>query len=67
MTKTDVFSEFDSVRSKAGIDAWKGKFVKRNYAFEDKTVPKGEQDWFKVKYPFAGRFFFTTADCAHSR
>jgi DNA polymerase alpha subunit A len=54
VTKTDVFQDFDSYRRKAGIEEWRSKFVKRKYAFEDKTVEKGESEWLKVVYGFDG-------------
>lgn len=50
--KTDVYTEFDSVRSKHGIDEWKCKFVQRKYAFEDHDIERGESEWMKVTYPF---------------
>ncbi|RSH90080.1 DNA-directed DNA polymerase alpha catalytic subunit pol1 [Saitozyma podzolica] len=56
VTKTDVFQDFDSYRRKAGIEEWRSKFVKRKYAFEDKTVEKGESEWLKVVYGFDGGF-----------
>ncbi|EED77339.1 predicted protein, partial [Postia placenta Mad-698-R] len=31
---------------------WRGKLVKRKYAFGEKDVPKGESQWFKVVYGF---------------
>ncbi|PCH44462.1 hypothetical protein WOLCODRAFT_105176 [Wolfiporia cocos MD-104 SS10] len=49
---TDVYSDFDRIRKNAGIKSWKGKFVKRKYAFGEKDVPKGEAQWFKVVYGF---------------
>ncbi|CCM02599.1 uncharacterized protein FIBRA_04702 [Fibroporia radiculosa] len=49
---SDVFSDFDRIRKHAGIKSWKGKFVKRRYAFGEKDVPKGESQWFKVVYGF---------------
>lgn len=52
VTKTDVFEEFDKVRRQAGIEEWATKFVDRNYAFEDPTVPKGTSEWMKVEYGF---------------
>ncbi|WVR04263.1 hypothetical protein IAU60_001263 [Kwoniella sp. DSM 27419] len=53
VSKTDVFSEFDNVRRKAGVEEWAAKFVQRKYAFEDKGVEKGESEWMKVAYKFS--------------
>ena len=50
----DVYKDFDAVRKKAGIKSFKGKFVKRKYAFGEPGVPVGESDWLKVVYPFSG-------------
>ena len=52
MTKSDVHSDFDWIRQKAGIEEWAAKFVTRKYAFEDPTVEKGESEWMKVVYGF---------------
>ncbi|OCF33996.1 DNA polymerase alpha subunit A [Kwoniella heveanensis BCC8398] len=52
VSRTDVFSEFDQIRRKAGIEEWAAKYVQRKYAFEDKGVEKGESEWFKVAYGF---------------
>lgn len=52
MTKTDVYSDFNNFRQKAGIEEWAAKFVDRKYAFEDQTVEKGESQWMKVVYGF---------------
>lgn len=48
----DVYQDFDRVRKKAGIKSFKAKFVKRNYAFGEPDVPRGEARWLKVVYPF---------------
>ena len=50
----DVYADFDALRKKVGIKAFKGKFVKRNYAFGEPGVPTAESQWMKVVYPFAG-------------
>ncbi|KAK8846576.1 hypothetical protein IAR55_005662 [Kwoniella newhampshirensis] len=52
VSRTDVYEDFDSFRQKAGIEEWAAKFVQRKYAFEDKTVEKGETEWMKVVYGF---------------
>ncbi|WWC87362.1 uncharacterized protein L201_002251 [Kwoniella dendrophila CBS 6074] len=52
VSRTDVFSEFDNIRRKAGIEEWAASYVQRKYAFEDKTVEKGESEWMKVAYGF---------------
>lgn len=51
---TDVYSDFDRVRRKAGINRFKAKFVKRRYAFGERDVPRGETQWLKVVYGFDG-------------
>lgn len=50
----DVYADFDRVRKKVGVKAFKAKFVKRNYAFGETDVPRGEAQWLKVVYPFDG-------------
>ncbi|WFC99288.1 DNA-directed DNA polymerase [Malassezia yamatoensis] len=47
----EVYEEFDTVRSKQGIQAWLGKWVTRKYAFELPDVPE-EGQYMKVKYGF---------------
>ncbi|TFK51987.1 hypothetical protein OE88DRAFT_1658731 [Heliocybe sulcata] len=49
---TDVYADFDRVRKRADIKSFKAKFVKRNYAFGEPDVPRGEAQWLKVVYPF---------------
>jgi DNA polymerase alpha subunit A len=49
-----VYEDFDRVRKKMGIEAWKGKFVKRMYAFGEPNVPREESEWLKVVYGFDG-------------
>jgi DNA polymerase alpha subunit A len=49
-----VYEDFDRVRKKMGIKAWKGKFVKRRYAFGEADVPREESQWLKVVYGFDG-------------
>jgi DNA polymerase alpha subunit A len=53
-----VCKDFDEVRKKAGIKAWKAKFVKRRYAFGEPDVPREETQWLKVVYGFDGTCFF---------
>lgn len=50
----DIYMDFDRLRKKAGIKAFKGKFVKRKYAFGEKDVPREERQWLKVVYSFTG-------------
>jgi len=52
VSKTDVYQEFDTVRSRHGIEEWAAKFVNRKYAFEDHAIERGETEWMKVVYPF---------------
>jgi DNA polymerase alpha subunit A len=59
--RTDVYSDFDTVRRKVGIKKWKAKFVKRKYAFGEKEVPMGESEWLKVVYGFDGNNFLSFA------
>ena len=54
----DIYSDFDRLRKKVGIKSFKAKFVKRNYAFGEKDVPRGETQWMKVVYPFTGQSAF---------
>lgn len=53
-TLPDVYNDFDRVRKKLGIKAFKAKFVKRKYAFGEPDVPRGEAQWLKVVYGFDG-------------
>ena len=53
-TLPDVYSDFDKIRKKAGIKSFKGKFVKRKYAFGEADVPRGEAQWLKIVYGFDG-------------
>ncbi|KAK2465466.1 hypothetical protein APHAL10511_002358 [Amanita phalloides] len=50
ITPQDVYEDFDMIRKQLNIKSWKGKFVKRKYAFGEKDVPRGESQWFKVVY-----------------
>ena len=54
----DVYGDFDALRKKAGINSFKGKFVKRKYAFGEPGIPTQEAQWMKVIYPFTGRSFY---------
>ncbi|TFK68725.1 hypothetical protein BDN72DRAFT_948057 [Pluteus cervinus] len=49
---TDVYDDFDAIRKELGIKSWKGKFVKRKYAFGDRNIPREETQWLKVVYGF---------------
>lgn len=51
---SDVYADFDRIRQAVGIKAWKGKAVKRDYAFGEDDIPRGENDWLKVVYGFDG-------------
>lgn len=53
-TEEDVHDDFDLIRKAMGIKSWGSKFVKRNYAFGDKEVPRGSSQWMKVVYGFNG-------------
>jgi DNA polymerase alpha subunit A len=57
---SDVYTDFDAVRSRFGIKKWKAKFVKRKYAFGESDVPKEERQWLKVVYGFDGMLFFSS-------
>lgn len=57
---TDIYNDVDRIRRKAGIKKWRGKLVKRKYAFGEKDVPKGESQWFKVVYGFDGMSVVST-------
>ncbi|KAK0238467.1 hypothetical protein EDD85DRAFT_904879 [Armillaria nabsnona] len=48
----DVYRDFDAIRKKVGIKSFKGKFVKRKYAFGETDVPREERQWMKVVYGF---------------
>lgn len=51
---TDVYQDFDAMRSKRDIKKFKGKFVERQYAFGEPNVPRKKTTWLKVAYPFTG-------------
>lgn len=51
-TEADIRSDFNALRQSHNIKKFKGKFVKRKYAFAETDVPREERDWFKVVYPF---------------
>ncbi|KAG6896542.1 hypothetical protein C0992_007538 [Termitomyces sp. T32_za158] len=51
----DVHADFEMIRKQIGVKSWKGKFVKRKYAFGEKEVPRGESQWLKVVYGFDGK------------
>ena len=50
----DVHDDFDMIRKQMKIKSCRAKFVKRNYAFGEKDVPRGESQWLKVVYGFHG-------------
>ena len=51
----DVHDDFDMIRK---IKSCRAKFVKRNYAFGEKDVPRGESQWLKVVYGFHRKHVF---------
>lgn len=53
----DVHADFEMIRKQIGVKSWRGKFVKRKYAFGEKEVPRGESQWLKVVYGFAGKLY----------
>ena len=53
----EVYGDFDALRKKAGISSFKGKFVKRKYAFGESGIPTQETQWMKVIYPFTGELY----------
>jgi DNA polymerase alpha subunit A len=55
----DVYNDFDRIRQKVGIKAWKARFVKRKYAFGETDVPREETQWLKVVYGFDGKLSFS--------
>ena len=50
----DVHDDFDMIRKQMKIKSCRAKFVKRNYAFGENDVPRGESQWLKVVYGFHG-------------
>ena len=50
----DVWDDFEIIRKACNVKKWRGKFVKRKYAFGLEDVPRGEREWMKVVYPFEG-------------
>jgi DNA polymerase alpha subunit A len=50
----DVHDDFDMIRKQMKIKSCRAKFVKRNYAFGEKDVPRGASQWLKVVYGFHG-------------
>ena len=53
--KQDVYDDFDRIRKKMCIRSWKARWVKRNYAFDMKDIPK-EAEWMKVLYSYESKF-----------
>jgi len=56
--KGDIHDDFDMIRKQLGIKSWRGKFVKRKYAFGEKELPRGESKWMKVVYGYDGEHYF---------
>jgi DNA polymerase alpha subunit A len=50
---SDVYQEFDRLRSKHQIGKWAAKKVERNYAFEIPGVP-AQSEYLKAVYSFEG-------------
>lgn len=64
-SSSDVYADFDRIRQKAGISSFKGKFVKRSYAFGEGDVARGETQWLKVVYGFNGMYIVECGVCPH--
>jgi DNA polymerase alpha subunit A len=54
-TQDDIDDDFDLIRKQMKIKSYRGKFVKRKYAFGEKDIPRGESTWMKVVYGFNGK------------
>jgi DNA polymerase alpha subunit A len=52
----DVYTEFETLRKKHGIQEYMSKSVVRKYAFEKQDVPQ-ESEYLKVVYPFTENTF----------
>lgn len=50
----DIYEDLDTIRKEIGVKSWRGKFVKRKYAFGEE-IPRGESQWLKVVYRFDGK------------
>lgn len=50
--KIEIFNELEKIRKNAKIKSFNIKFVKRQYAFEEKSVPRDESEWVKIVYGF---------------
>jgi DNA polymerase alpha subunit A len=57
-SEEDIHDDFDAIRKQIGIKSWRGKFVKRNYVFGEEDIPRGESQWMKAVYSFAGQSVF---------
>jgi len=44
------------IRKEMRIKSYRGKFVKRKYAFGETEIPRGESSWMKVVYGFNGKY-----------
>lgn len=64
-TLPDVYGDFDRVRKRLGVKSFKGKFVRRRYAFGEEEVPRGEAQWLKVVYPFDGQYILNSPSFIH--
>lgn len=53
-TQDDIDDDFDLIRKSCNIKSYRGKFVKRKYAFGENDIPRGEGSWMKVVYGFNG-------------
>ena len=52
----EIDDDFDSIRKQMKIKSYRGKFVKRKYAFGETKIPRGESSWMKVVYSFNGKY-----------
>jgi DNA polymerase alpha subunit A len=53
-SQDDIDDDFDLIRKSCNIKGYRGKFVKRKYAFGETDIPRGEGLWMKVVYGFNG-------------
>lgn len=52
----EIDEDFDNIRKQMKIKSYRGKFVKRKYAFGETEIPRGESSWMKVVYGFNGKY-----------
>jgi DNA polymerase alpha subunit A len=57
-SEDSIESEVDAIRRDAKIRSYGTKWVMRNYAFGDRSIPTGESKWLKVVYGFNRQKFF---------